>query len=268
MKGNMWQSKNPDKMVTNYNLIVLILLLFSAKIISVMVERAKTYTGKESTPRVVLDLGVGAYPWPPQPTMLQSSDGRELPRHFNGNRVYIGMDMPEDPNRYWVHFFADEEPKKLPTEDEKKAVTQNLALTQKHFRSLRPEEKLSFMSADGHHIPLRNASVDEVYLCDVLGSQLVNQSANQIMKEVARVIKNSGQVVIRENVTPQWSNVKSLPGDLASFGLEVRECKKYGSSSFDELVNIYGQTFQVTEDDILAEDRYFLIAAPTNTNTS
>lgn len=227
-----------------------------------MAERETTYKETAVTPRVVLDLGVGAYPWPPQPTMLQSSDGRELPRHFKDGKIYIGMDMPEDPGRYWVHFFAGQEPKTPPTDKEKKAVFNNLSLAQQYFRSLQPGENINFMAADGHKIPLKDCSVDEIYLSDVLGSQLLFDSTAKIMREVARVIKKTGQVVIKESVSPQWSNPENLPSDLESFGFEVREHIKYGGTRYDDLLNIYGQTYQVEEDDILADERYFLIAVP------
>jgi len=72
-------------------------------------ERGRNNQNKIDHKRV-LKFGVGAYPFPPNTTMLLSSDRRSLSRRL-GKDMYVGINRPEVAGRYWLPIFSCQEPK-------------------------------------------------------------------------------------------------------------------------------------------------------------
>jgi SAM-dependent methyltransferase len=215
--------------------------------------------------KVVLEIGVGGHPFPVNPTMLDSHDGRQLNRSFRNGSMYVGIDSLRDPNRYWdsvMAFFQGADlPESSPDED-KRLIIGNLAEVQKMYGELKPDENINFMMADAHNLPFAPNSVDEVFFSNVFGSQLGEDSLEKILSSVSRVIKSDGKVVIRETGTPWWSWPEKLPDFLKENGFEVEEFANYGSPRYQEFLDTYGATFEDVdkESNILIEDMYYCVA--------
>lgn len=215
---------------------------------------------------VILEIGVGAYPFPTNPTMLKSHDGRKLGREFREGSMYIGIDCPPDPDRYWHNIMAfmrggeDMEPL---TQEQREVFHKNLANAQKYFSQDRPMESINFLVADAHYLPFKDGSMDEVFLSNVFGSQLSYHSLELILKNIERVVRPSGKIVIRETGTPQWSWREDMPDMLKKHGFSSVEFVGYGSHGYSELLNTYGATFEDVDRGfkLFQEDMYYCIAS-------
>lgn len=218
-------------------------------------------------PGVVLEIGVGGYPFPVNPTMLESHGGRQLSREFKDGSMYIGKDYPHDPNRYWhnvMAFIVGKEEMEPLTREQREVLHANLARAQTYSFEKKPGESINFLIADAHNLPFRENSVDEVFLNNVFGSQLTNESLEKILENINYVLKPEGQIVIRETGTPQWSWQEQLPDLLAEKGFKVDEMVNHGSKSYSELLDIYGATFEDVDPDINPygqEMMYYCIAS-------
>lgn len=219
----------------------------------------------EREKQVVLEIGVGGHPFPVNPTMVESRDGRQLSRNFRGGLVYIGIDNVRDSNRYWDGIMAFlhgiESPEETPEVD-KRLVLHNLALAQRKYLLEKPDENINFMVADAHNLPFAPESIDEVFFSNVFGSQLTDDSLKKILSDVSRVMKPNGKIVVRETGTPQWSWRDSLPALLGDYGFEVEEFVNYGNQRYEKLLDTYCATFEdvSTKPHPFREDMYFCIA--------
>lgn len=214
-------------------------------------------------PGIVLEIGVGAYPLRPNPTMLSSYDGRETMRKFNNGSMYIGIDMPDDPNRYWYNYIFGEEPRTPLSSEERNILMRQFAGAQKELNAIRPGENMQLMVADGHKTPFKDASIDEVYLSNVIGSQLQSESQTSLLAEVKRILKNTGKIVIRETYTPYNADPDfNLPELLDQFGFEIDELAKFGDQRYGELQDVYGVGEEELDRQHLRSDMYYCIAKP------
>jgi hypothetical protein len=210
--------------------------------------------------KIHLEIGVGAYPFPVNPTMIDSRDGRTLERNFTGNSVYVGIDSYPDPNRYWFNFLAGEEPFAPLTSRQKQLFINNLSQAKSEFSQKKPNENINFLLADAHNLPFAPESVSEVFLSNVFGSQLLDESLGEILTNVSRVLIKDGAVVIRETSTPHWSFPDALPSLLAEYGFKAEEFAKYGTKKYDELLGKYGATYEDLDEETFKSDMYFCIA--------
>jgi len=103
-------------------------------------------TERNDNSKVVLEIGVGGHPFPVNPTMLDSHDGRQLNQNFKDGSMYIGIDSIRDPNRYWdsimAFFQGTDLPESSPGED-KKLVIRNLEkILSNVSRVIKPDGKI------------------------------------------------------------------------------------------------------------------------------
>jgi len=88
--------------------------------------------------------------------------------------------------------------------------------------------KLDYVKCDAGHIPLGDASVNEVYLANVFGAPgfITKQENNKVnmLKEIRRVLKEGGEFIIAETYTPSIA-LKGVNRDSGriNFGKALRE---------------------------------------------
>jgi hypothetical protein len=123
---------------------------------------------------------------------------------------------------------------------------------------------MNLMVADGQSLPMANGSVSEVYLSNVVGSQMGDTDLEKLLKEARRVIGAAGRLTIRENNTPHWvspdlNDIVRAAGFVA--GLAYYQ---YGSCEYDELVQQYGVAWSDTDESYEMEEMkreyYFAIS--------
>ncbi len=192
-------------------------------------------------PGVILEIGVGSYPYRAHPSMVLSFDNRELVRKFDHGSIYVGIDRPDRPEDYWIIPWVGEKPRKPFSNEDKEAFFQNLIDVQRHIRRSKPGESINLVVADGYKLPFRNNSVDEVFLSNVVSSQLSHKAEDAIFAEIDRVLKSDGKVVIRETLTPRLAFAGDKMSDfLLRHGLRLLETAPFGLARYKELQDIYG----------------------------
>lgn len=132
--------------------------------------------------RVILDVGSGAYPFP--------AGVRQ--RKIQKGEIYIGIDPDAKHAKENFRLMSDK------------------SLSDKR---LGVGEGKGFMTIGvGERLPLRNNSVDEVVIANVIGDPKITgrpqddllsaSPVKRIIHEIARVLKDSGQVYVVESNTP------------------------------------------------------------------
>ena len=96
------------------------------------------------------------------------------------------------------------------------------------------------MVADGHYLPFVNGSIAEVYMSNVVGSQMTDSSVQKLLGESHRVLRGGGRLTLRENITPAW-----VSKDLGRYVVEAdfnRGLTRYDHDSPEhaQLVELYG----------------------------
>lgn len=152
-------------------------------------------------PGLYLEVGVGANDFDPHPSMLVDAQGNLPPRRFVGGAHYLGIDMPLQPNRSWrgVHgwFLGNPDIDENSVED-RYSIARRLAAARDIVRTLRPGEAIDFAVADALHLPLPDGVAREVYMANVVGSQLRDDVLSDMFSEARRVLRPDGQLVLRE----------------------------------------------------------------------
>jgi hypothetical protein len=72
-----------------------------------------------------------------------------------------------------------------------------------------------FVNARGQDVPLKNETVSEVVLHNILGDPIINDKFGtqyKIIKEISRVLQEDGEVVILEDITPYEARGKGFCG--------------------------------------------------------
>lgn len=207
-------------------------------------------------PGIVLEIGVGSYPYRTHPSMVISLDGRELIRKFDRGSLYIGIDRPDRPEDYWINYAAGEKPRKPFDDIDREYFLQQLTEIQTRIKKLRPGESANLVIADGHMLPFRDDSVDEVFLSNVVGSQLTEKAEDAIFREIRRVLKSRGKVVIKETLTPHLAFAGGKMADfLLRHGLRVLEVVPFESTRYNELQDTYGVGHEELEE---FSDKYLM----------
>lgn len=196
---------------------------------------------EKQRPGIVLEIGVGSHPYRTHPSMVLSLDNRESIRKFDQGSIYIGIDRPDRPEDYWIADEMGEEPREPFKEEDKQAFNQQLSDVQRYLKELKPKENINLVVADGHKLPFRDNSVDEVFLSNVVGSQLTRKAEGSIFREIDRVLKSGGKVVIRETLTPHLAFAGVKVSDfLFGHNLRLLEVVSFGSARYEELQGVYG----------------------------
>ncbi len=212
-----------------------------------------------------LEIGVGANDFNAMPTPLVGVDRQATAFDFSGGNQYIGIDMPLQGNRYYrgLHQWfmpdgnldIDEDAK-----EESPKICDDLRIVRDRVLPYRPNDSFNFLVADGHKLPLTDGSVSEIYMSNVIGSQMVDNSIEALLSEAKRVIGETGRLTIRENITPHWvpSNIEEMIAG-AGFNSEAR-VYKYGTPEYAELVRAYGASWQDIEpDEVTIDDHKFMV---------
>jgi hypothetical protein len=215
----------------------------------------------KQAPITVLEIGVGGYPFPPNPTMLESWDGRELDRKFVDGSMYIGIDYFPDPNRYWIHPFVEEDSQEPLNDEQRQILIKNLRGVSTYFIQQRTGESIHFLVADAHQLPFPDQSISEVFMSNVIGSQLGYGSVSKILINIERVLSQDGHLVIRETMTPQWSFEDDLEDNLKQHGFQITEMAKFGTDRYNEYLNTYGATREDIDPDWSRESMYYCTAS-------
>lgn len=219
-------------------------------------------------PGIYLEVGVGGDMFTPNPTMLMP--GTRGSRQFVDGAHYVGVDYPKDPQRYWIedlaYYMGDEEALiQARTPGDIMRVYAALRGVQNIIRSVCDGESIQFMVADGERLPLADDSVNEVYACDVFGSQLKRPSIERLVTESHRVLRPGGRLVVRECFTPRWNGPENLRCSLEERGLRIAQVVKFGSAEYETLAGEYGTTQYENpatnpDFDEHAKDMYFCVA--------
>lgn len=217
---------------------------------------------------IVLEIGVGANDFHPMPTMLVGYDNAVPPHKFTGNRRYIGIDMPLDPGRSWrnMHlFFTGGD---VYFDDNSRQSSGDIALSLGGVRQIlldkyRPGENIDFMVADGQQLPFPDSSITEVYMGNVVGSQMLDSEVGNLLQEVSRVVRAGGMLMLREDITPQHvpDNLTDLLHGVG-FGNIAQHMR--GSNEHTMLQGRYGVSPGDLEDHAFTGEHYFLVAARSN----
>ncbi len=211
----------------------------------------------------VLEIGVGANDFVPMPTILVGVD-RVIPSRIQDNPFYVGIDAPLATNRYYrdMHrWFVGSE---VVDEDCRQTVDE-IALAfqsvKKQVGDFRKADKFHFMVTDGLFLPFRNAAFDEVYMSNVLGSQMHDSAVEKLIEESRRVLGPMGRLVARENVTPQWVS-EDIDEIVQTAGFDRPEIHKFGTAEYDGMVKHYGASWQDIEpvDEFMIDDFFFMTA--------
>ncbi|MBI3627464.1 MAG: class I SAM-dependent methyltransferase [Candidatus Sungbacteria bacterium] len=150
--------------------------------------------------RVFIDLGTNSLPV----TAMGS-------REFSEDETYIGVDKS------------------------RKYARQNQELAKDDF----PEnENIHFLQADAKKLPVRNESVDEVFLGNLLGSSNISEEEkNKFLQEAKRILKTGGKVIVKETNTP------ALPQDFVDMarrnGFILEKAVSANSPEWPEAVRPY-----------------------------
>lgn len=152
----------------------------------------------EKTPRrVFLDVG--------------ASHGPSIPKDLTDNDLYIGIDAG-----YELRPIGGE-----------KGYRPAHELLQRHTalnRTKMPDKHISFMGADGTSLPLRNASVHEINISNLLGASISGDTISGILREAGRVLEDKGEIQITEDISP--IPVTYLKPLLLRFGFKVDEIRR------------------------------------------
>jgi SAM-dependent methyltransferase len=169
--------------------------------------------------RIFLDVGAADIP--------AFDEGRV----FAGNDVYIGIDAgyEEDAPRHGIESGYDS--------------AHNRLETWSHFSKVLPrfkEQNIYFVGGKGQELPLRDNSIHEVMLGNVLGAPISPHAVWGILNELHRVLDDSGELVISENNTPFPSEL--LEPFLLSAGFRISSLVKQADEleSYRELVKEKG----------------------------
>ena len=212
-----------------------------------------------SAPELFLEIGVGANDFVIMPTPLVGVDSRPGEIDFEKEHFYLGVDMPLVPERSWRDIHAwfigsdfDYDQDAVQSID---SIVKEMNDAKDIVSSYRPNALAAFAIADCQALPLRSESVSEVYMSNVLGSQINDDAIEAMLLEVNRVLKSTGRLVIRENITPQW-----VPEDLDKMLIEsgfYSPMNKYGFSdqTHKDLVKRYGASWQDTGHDNIDENK-------------
>ncbi len=177
--------------------------------------------------------------------MLVDARGVIGPRQFINGAHYKAVDTPRQPERYaqqgavLLGGIAAEEALK---EGNRERLANALEACSARIRAQRPDDSIEFRIADMEDLWLPNASVREVYACDVLSSQLTEESAGRILREVRRVLEDDGRLVTRECQTPLWFNEACLRAAAPQAGLRVTQTSYHGSPAYQDLATEFGHT--------------------------
>lgn len=214
-------------------------------------------------PGLYLEVGVGANDFDPHPSMLVDDEGNLPPRKFVSGARYLAIDMPLRPERSWrsIHgwFLGD------PDIDERSveahdSIARRLAAARDIVRSRRPGEAIDFALADGLHLPLHRRVAREVYMANLVGSQLQDEVLQELLREARRVLRPDGQLVLRECHTG-FHAPDNLPDMLNEAGFLSPHFFDAGTTGYGEKVVEYGK-HAYERDGWLIPEAFFVTARP------
>lgn len=131
-------------------------------------------------------------------------------KKFGKNETYIGIDASHDKIR---------EAKEFTEQD-------------------RPQENIYFLNADAEHLPLKNASADEVFFGNVFGDpSITDQEKDKFMQEAKRILDQGGRIVIKETNTP--ASRQYLKHLFEKHGLKVARILETESPQWAKTVKAY-----------------------------
>jgi hypothetical protein len=219
-------------------------------------------------PGLYLEVGVGANDFEPRPTMLVDAEGNLSPRRFVRGAHYLGIDMPLQLDRSWrnIHgwFLGDAYIDDRSVED-KESIARRLAAARDIVRTLRPGEAIDFALADGLHLPLGNRRAREVYMSDIVGSQLIDDVLQEMLREARRVLLPEGELVLRECRTP-FHAPDNLQDMLLEAGFRAPHFFDQGTSGYRAKVAEYGVT-ELERDGWYSPGSFFATASPRDTSS-
>ncbi len=160
--------------------------------------------------RVFADLGSGIFP-----VAFVGS------RQFQGNDFYVGVEA-----------------------DEKK-IRQGLALTGNILKNKgnreRVGENIFFVKRRFGNLPFPDASVDEVFLGNILGESAIH-FVDEVLEQSSRILKSGGTLIILEIITPSVAEnrgLNRLNSFVVSFGFRKLREIRFGEPSFIREVSKY-----------------------------
>ena len=104
----------------------------------------------------------------------------------------------------------------------------------------RPDLETIFYHGSAETIPLETRSVDEVFLGNVVGfPPMAEATLNKIFKETGRILKEDGQLVILETITPRIHPPDELDELLAGSGLLLGDVVVKGQNIWEDSVRPY-----------------------------
>jgi hypothetical protein len=215
---------------------------------------------------VYLEIGVGANDFEAAPTMLFDASQKRGPRRFVNGAQYVGIDLPRDHKRYWLDTHAWMTGSDMADHDwdgTTAQVNNQLRDAERMIRRKCPGEAISFMAADAHALPFSDASIREIYLANVLSSQLAISSIERIVAESRRVLQANGRLVARETFTPHWFTPEDFAGVARDSGFDGPHISHGNTPAYRTLAHDFG----FTQDDIFpayhsARESYFAVTQP------
>lgn len=136
----------------------------------------------------VLEIGVGAYPFP--------AIGE---RKIGVGEVYLGID-----NGSRTADWNEKAIKRLSEMEEK-------------------GDSLSLAAADAECLPLQSNSVDEVVMSNLFGDPRLNSRIPYMVWEGQRVLKPGGLLVVVETLTPNYCPIRGVKDWVIPLGFGVQE---------------------------------------------
>lgn len=139
-------------------------------------------------------------------------------KEFSENDIYIGLDI-------------DKENIKAAKSAAKSIIESGNRPAVKNYM---------FMAADMRRLPLSDGSVDELFLGNVLGdSSIWTGNKNKLFKEIKRVLKYDGSVIIKETYTP--FELEELDKLLKTYNFQIIRSVIPGDKEWDEEVQKYNR---------------------------
>lgn len=131
------------------------------------------------------------------------------------------------------------------------------------FRKKSKQElkNLNFIKADATETPLKDNSVDEVFIGNVAGA-ISNWITKKILGEARRVIKPTGKLVIKETNTPE--DLELLKNTLMREGFSIEKIVTSNSSDLEEAIDPYEHLIKMgeTKNRFRLTESYIIFAKP------
>ena len=207
-----------------------------------------------STDFSMLEIGVGSYPFSPQPTVLELDFMLPNPHFdFRGNRKYLGVDNGTA---------ADNHPYRGTLQQVKNMAESDLAAYAMRMKEERPGENIAFRFGDILGLKLPLEAYDEVTMTNVLSSMIGFKQVKALVARSLQLLKPSGTLVTRETFTPWYMRAEDLPIHLRNVGFREIDIftHAFNPEDYDHLRDYYGATLFDRDFAPPRDDRYFCLA--------